>query len=88
MVHSTQFERLRREKHCKTKEGHQHADQEAEFRYINQQVKAVLRGEDPVISWDAKREERVGGPFKNAGRTWRPKGKPQEVALNDFLSLA
>src|ERR1022692_4711311 len=29
----------------------------------------------------------VGG-FKNAGRTWRPKGKPKEVNTKDFPSLA
>jgi hypothetical protein len=28
------------------------------------------------------------GPFKNAGRTWRPKGKPLEVNTKDFPSLA
>jgi hypothetical protein len=36
---------------------------------------------------DAKKKELVG-PFKNGGRTWRPKGKPQEVNTKDFPSLA
>jgi hypothetical protein len=40
-----------------------------------------------VISVDAKKKELVGG-FKNAGRTWRPKGKPKEVNTKDFPSLA
>jgi hypothetical protein len=71
----------------KTKEGPQHASRDAQFRYINRQVKALLRGGDPVISVDAKKKEMVG-PFKNAGRTWRPKGKPREVNTKDFPSLA
>jgi hypothetical protein len=71
----------------KTKEGPQHANRDAQFRYINRQVKALLAADEPVISVDAKKKELVG-PFKNAGRTWRPKGKPQEVNTKDFPSLA
>ena len=71
----------------KEKEGPQHANRDAQFRYINRQVKALLRTGDPVISVDAKKKELVG-PFKNAGRTWRPKGKPREVNTKDFPSLA
>ena len=71
----------------KTKEGPQHANRDAQFRYINQRVKVQLREGDPVISVDAKKKELVG-PFKNAGRTWRPKGKPKEVNTKDFPSLA
>jgi len=71
----------------KTKEGPQHANRDAQFRYINRQVKALLGAGDPVISVDAKKKELVG-PFKNAGRTWRPKGKAQEVNTKDFPSLA
>ena len=57
----------------KSKEGPQHANRDAQFRYINRQVKALLQTGDPVISVDAKKKELVG-PFKNGGRTWRPKG--------------
>jgi DDE family transposase len=71
----------------KSKEGPQHAEWDAQFRYINRQVKALLGTGDPVISVDAKKKELVG-PFKNGGRTWRPKGKPQEVNTKDFPSLA
>jgi hypothetical protein len=71
----------------KEKEGPQHADRDAQFRYINRQVKALIGSGDPVISVDAKKKELVG-PFKNAGRTWRPKGKPREVNTKDFPSLA
>ena len=44
----------------KTKEGPQHANRDAQFRYINQRVKAQLREGDPVISVDAKKKELVG----------------------------
>jgi len=71
----------------KEKEGPQHANRDAQFRYINRQVKALIGSGDPVISVDAKKKELVG-PFKNAGRTWRPKGKPREVNTKDFPSLA
>ena len=71
----------------KSKEGPQHADRDVQFRYIHRQVRAVLATGDPVISVDAKKKELVG-PFKNAGRTWRPQGKPQEVNTKDFPSLA
>jgi len=71
----------------KSKEGPQHADRDAQFRYINRQVKTLLATGDPVISVDTKKKELVGA-FKNGGRTWRPKGKPQEVNTKDFPSLA
>src|ERR1700687_6252968 len=60
----------------KPKEGDQKPDRDAQFRYINRQVKALLGTGDPVISVDAKKKELVG-PFKNAGRRGRPKGRPR-----------
>jgi len=42
---------------------------------------------DPVLSVDTKKKELVG-PFKNGGRTWRPKGEPQRVNVHDFPSMA
>jgi hypothetical protein len=71
----------------KTKEGPQHANRDAQFRYLHQRVKVLLRAGDPVIAVDAKKKELVG-PFKNAGRAWRPQGKPKEVNTEDFPSWA
>lgn len=71
----------------KVKEGPQHPDRDGQFRYINQQVNAFRRGGDPVISVDAKKHELIG-PFKNAGRTWRRKGRPKPVNAYDFPSWA
>ena len=71
----------------KTREGPQHPDRDGQFRYLNRQVKAFRRTGDPVISVDTKKKELVGA-FKNGGRRWMPKGKPEEVSVYDFPSQA
>jgi hypothetical protein len=72
----------------KTREGPQHRNRDdQQFRYINRQVACFRKSCDPVLSVDTKKKELVG-PFKNGGRTWRPKGKPQRVNVHDFPSLA
>ena len=68
---------------AKTIEGRRHPDRDAQFRYINEQVKAHQGTRDPVISVDAKKKELVG-EFKNGGREWRPKGEPAQVSTHDF----
>lgn len=70
----------------KTKEGSSPADRDEQFRYINSQVRKFLARGEPVLSVDTKKKERVG-EFKNPGRTWRPKGEPQEVNVYDYPSL-
>ena len=71
----------------KTQEGSQHVDRDDQFKHMNQQATTFLVTGDPVISVDAKKKELVGN-FKNAGRTWRPEGKPEEVNVYDFPSDA
>ena len=71
----------------KSREGPQHQNRDQQFGYINRQVVAFRKSGDPVLSVDAKKKELVG-PFKNGGRTWRPKGKPHQVNVYDFPSLA
>jgi Rhodopirellula transposase. len=71
----------------KAREGPQHRDRDQQFRYINRQVASFRKSGDPVLSVDAKKKELVG-PFKNGGRTWRPKGKPHRVNVHDFPSQA
>jgi len=70
----------------KTREGPQHPNRDAQFRYLNRQVKAFRRVGDPVISVDTKKKELVGA-FKNAGRRWLPQGKSDEVTVHDFPHL-
>ena len=68
---------------AKTLEGAQHADRDAQFRYINAQAREHLDAGEPVISVDSKKKENVGN-FKNGGREWRPKGSPEPVNVHDF----
>lgn len=68
----------------KTKEGDAHPDRNAQFEYIHQTAKGFQDRGQPVISVDTKKKELVGD-FKNAGREWRPKGKPEDVQVHDFL---
>jgi len=70
----------------KTREGTNHPDRDAQFRYLNRQVKAFRRTDDPVVSVDTKKKELVGA-FKNAGRRWLPKGKAEQVSVHDFPHL-
>ena len=67
----------------KTHEGASHPDRNAQFEFINRDVKKQLRVHEPVISVDTKKKELVGN-FKNPGRQWRPKGKPHDVNMHDF----
>jgi Rhodopirellula transposase DDE domain len=71
----------------KEKEGRQHPNRDAQFRYINLQEARFRASGDPVISVDTKKKELVGA-FQNKGRTWRQKGRPTEVNVHDFPSLA
>src|SRR5260370_18665037 len=56
---------------AKTVEGKRPPDRDAQFRYINEQVRGHLAAKDPGVSVDAKKKELVG-EFKNGGREWRP----------------
>lgn len=67
----------------KTREGKQHPDRNAQFEHINRRVTACRRRGQPAISVDTKKKE-VLGNRKNAGRTYRRKGKPREVDTHDF----
>jgi hypothetical protein len=68
----------------KTKEGADHPDRNAQFEHINITVRAFQKRGQPVISVDTKKKELIGN-FKNGGREWHPKGKPEEVQVHDFM---
>ena len=68
----------------KTREGVNHPDRNAQFEHINRRVKQQLKRGGPAISVDTKKKELVGD-FKNGGQEWRPKGKPEEVRVHDFI---
>jgi hypothetical protein len=68
-------------------EGARHPDRDAQFQYINEQVKKFMQAGQPIISVDTKKKELVG-PFRNNGREYQPKGKPEEVRVHDFVDPA
>jgi hypothetical protein len=68
----------------KTREGASHPDRNAQFEYLNANVRRFDRRGQPAISVDTKKKELVGD-FKNGGREWRPAGEPEEVRVHDFL---
>src|SRR5512132_2107883 len=67
----------------KTLEGAQHADRDAQFRYLNEQAKVHLADGQPVVSVDTKKKELVGN-FANGGQEWQPSGEPERVNVHDF----
>jgi len=69
----------------KANELSKHPDRNAQFEYINEQVKAFQARQQPIISVDAKKKELVGD-FKNAGQEWQPKGRPEQVRVYDFAN--
>jgi hypothetical protein len=70
---------------AKTLEGSQHPDRDAQFHYINAQVKAHQASGDPVISVDAKKKEQLG-QLPARGQEWRPKGDPVKVEDHSFFT--
>jgi transposase len=68
---------------AKTMEGKQNPDRDAQFRYLNEQVKDHQADGQPVISVDTKKKEIIG-QFKNTGREWRPASNPVQVGVHDF----
>ena len=71
----------------KTREGRDHPDRDAQFRYLSGQINAHLGSGDPVVSVDTKKKELVGR-YKNAGREWQPTGQPEQVEVDDFIGEA
>ncbi len=68
---------------CKTREGSDHPDRNAQFEQINAQAQRFQAAGQPVISVDTKKKELVGD-FANGGREWQPRGAPECVRVHDF----
>jgi len=62
--------------HAKTIEGKQSPDRDAQFRYINGQVAGHLAAEQPVISVDTKKKEKVWAALRS-GRPGRLAAPPR-----------
>lgn len=69
---------------AKVVEGAQHADRDAQFRYVGERVREHAGAGQPVISVDTKKKELVG-EFKNGGREYQPAGEPERVYVHDFM---
>ena len=67
----------------KTVEGKQHPDRDAQFRFINEEVRKALAARRPVISVDTKKKELVGN-YENKGRKWQRAKDPERVDVHDF----
>jgi len=70
---------------CKTIEGNQHPDRNAQFEYINGRVTRQMKIGNPVLSVDTKKKELIGN-YKNTGREWHNAGDPIKVNGHDFPS--
>jgi len=57
------------------------------YLFRDTQTPKGIDADDPVISVDAKKKELIGD-YKNSGRTWKPKGQPEQVNVYDFPSQA
>ena len=68
---------------AKTREGADHPDRDAQFRYLDRLVRAHMAAGEPVISVDGKKKEKVGN-YAPSGREWQPAGEPVEVNMHDF----
>ena len=68
----------------KSLEGGTNPDRNTQFEFINAQAATFLKQGCPVISVDAKKKELIGN-YKQNGRVWRPKGKPELVKVYDFI---
>jgi hypothetical protein len=55
----------------------------AQFRFINEEVRKALAAKRPVISVDTKKKELVGN-YQSKGRKWRRAKDPERVSVHDF----
>ena len=68
----------------KSLEGGTNPDRNEQFEFINKQSATFLKKNCPVLSVDAKKKELIGN-YKQNGKAWRPKGKPELVKVYDFI---
>ncbi len=69
---------------AKVSEGRQHADRDAQFRYLNDMAQGFIEDGQPVISVDTKKKELIGD-YANGGTEWSPAGDPERVQVHDFV---
>jgi transposase len=72
----------------KDDEGTVPEDREYQFRYINRKCQEFEAQNNPILSIDCKKKEKLGN-FKNNGREWKKQGKQYDTRVNtyDFWSM-
>ncbi|WP_251065329.1 hypothetical protein [Streptomyces sp. ISL-44] len=68
--------------HAKTTEGSQHADRDAQFRYLNEQTHEP--GLRPAGDQRGHQKEGARRRVQEQRRRWRPAGDPVPVSVHDF----
>lgn len=68
---------------AKVTEGRQHADRDAQFRYLADMAATFIDDDQPAISVDTKKKELIGD-YANGGAEWSPEGEPERVQVHDF----
>jgi transposase len=72
---------------AKVTEGRQHADRDAQFRYLADMAASFIDDDQPAISVDTKKKELIGD-YANGGAEWSPEGAPERVQVHDFADRA
>ena len=72
---------------AKVTEGRQHADRDAQFRYLADMAASFIDDDQPAISVDTKKKELIGD-YANGGAEWSPEGEPERVQVHDFADRA
>ena len=67
---------------AKTLEGRQHTDRDAQFRYINAQVR--VQGRRQPGDQRGRQEERECREVQERRPEWAPRGEPEKVNVHDF----
>ena len=70
----------------KTQEGGDHPDRDAQFNYINEQVKGLQARSLLAVSVDTKKKENIGN-YANKGREYHKKEQPTLVRVYHSKSL-
>ncbi len=72
----------------KDDEGVSPQDRDYQFRHINSKCEEFAGANNPILSIDCKKKEKLGN-FKNNGREWKKKGKQYDTTVNtyDFWSM-
>jgi transposase len=71
-------------RNVKALEGEQHPDRDAQFRYLHEKSKEFVRLQQPIVSVDTKKKEKLG-EFANPGQQWADEDRL--VNAYDFPSL-